>query len=125
MCLGILHNSAASLRSKVLCLSTSMKKICLVIWFTCALAFNSHAQEQTVHIAQGSSVILTAASTGAIGYIWYLDGEPINGHHDAAILASEPGTYTVLGLGRSCNSRSEERRVGKECVSTCRSRWSP
>src|SRR3546814_8749611 len=23
------------------------------------------------------------------------------------------------------NERSEERRVGKECVSTCRSRWSP
>src|SRR3546814_19186170 len=23
------------------------------------------------------------------------------------------------------NARSEERRVGKECVSTCRSRWSP
>src|SRR3546814_16489925 len=27
--------------------------------------------------------------------------------------------YSVL------NRRSEERRVGKECVSTCRSRWSP
>src|SRR3546814_2087965 len=28
---------------------------------------------------------------------------------------------------RECRigSRSEERRVGKECVSTCRSRWSP
>src|SRR3546814_15688623 len=25
----------------------------------------------------------------------------------------------------SATSRSEERRVGKECVSTCRSRWSP
>src|SRR3546814_9473614 len=24
-----------------------------------------------------------------------------------------------------CMTRSEERRVGKECVSTCRSRWSP
>src|SRR3546814_10568665 len=24
-----------------------------------------------------------------------------------------------------CGERSEERRVGKECVSTCRSRWSP
>src|SRR3546814_10713818 len=24
-----------------------------------------------------------------------------------------------------CLARSEERRVGKECVSTCRSRWSP
>src|SRR3546814_15389875 len=23
------------------------------------------------------------------------------------------------------HTRSEERRVGKECVSTCRSRWSP
>src|SRR3546814_2349534 len=28
--------------------------------------------------------------------------------------------YFKLGPGRS-----EERRVGKECVSTCRSRWSP
>src|SRR3546814_12550500 len=24
-----------------------------------------------------------------------------------------------------CEHRSEERRVGKACVSTCRSRWSP
>src|SRR3546814_7540924 len=27
--------------------------------------------------------------------------------------------------GRTRTRRSEERRVGKECVSTCRSRWSP
>src|SRR3546814_11008664 len=26
--------------------------------------------------------------------------------------------------GDFCQARSEERRVGKECVSTCRSRWS-
>src|SRR3546814_19316370 len=26
---------------------------------------------------------------------------------------------------RHASHRSEERRVGKECVSTCRSRWSP
>src|SRR3546814_1290843 len=26
---------------------------------------------------------------------------------------------------RRPDARSEERRVGKECVSTCRSRWSP
>src|SRR3546814_19131926 len=37
---------------------------------------------------------------------------------------------TFPGLGdqggtRTCGTRSEERRVGKECVSTCRSRWSP
>src|SRR3546814_75390 len=28
-------------------------------------------------------------------------------------------------LRESCVIRSEERRVGKECVSTCRTRWSP
>src|SRR3546814_18281008 len=28
-------------------------------------------------------------------------------------------------LARLSARRSEERRVGKECVSTCRSRWSP
>src|SRR3546814_15261417 len=31
---------------------------------------------------------------------------------------------TAIGLG-GAHHRSEERRVGKECVSTCRSRWSP
>src|SRR3546814_11867322 len=39
------------------------------------------------------------------------------------------GDDLALDLGRECRrrgeGRSEERRVGKECVSTCRSRWSP
>src|SRR3546814_5297762 len=30
-----------------------------------------------------------------------------------------------FGEDRQDAERSEERRVGKECVSTCRSRWSP
>src|SRR3546814_3720151 len=36
--------------------------------------------------------------------------------------AEPPGARSVPSR---CISRSEERRVGKECVSTCRSRWSP
>src|SRR3546814_17453117 len=31
----------------------------------------------------------------------------------------------TLLYANACEMRSEERRVGKECVSTCRSRWSP
>src|SRR3546814_2798994 len=31
----------------------------------------------------------------------------------------------VASTSTSVVMRSEERRVGKECVSTCRSRWSP
>src|SRR3546814_5835683 len=37
---------------------------------------------------------------------------------------SADAVYDELGLMRY-PQRSEERRVGKECVSTCRSRWSP
>src|SRR3546814_2627107 len=45
---------------------------------------------------------------------------------DAAleIIAGEPDAAT-LGQFDVIVKRSEERRVGKECVSTCRSRWSP
>ena len=39
---------------------------------------------------------------------------------DAGIVVVGAG-IVVVGAG----IRSEERRVGKECVSTCRSRWSP
>src|SRR3546814_12714096 len=36
----------------------------------------------------------------------------------------DPVTLTVPHCDPTVNLRSEERRVGKECVSTCRSRWS-
>src|SRR3546814_15156840 len=45
---------------------------------------------------------------------------------------SHPIRQKPFGLARPARAplparedRSEERRVGKECVSTCRSRWSP
>src|SRR3546814_20785065 len=37
----------------------------------------------------------------------------------------ENGVPDKPSLGPASTARSEERRVGKECVSTCRSRWSP
>src|SRR3546814_4149517 len=37
----------------------------------------------------------------------------------------DPFDPAVRTSRRTSTSRSEERRVGKECVSTCRSRWSP
>src|SRR3546814_11353342 len=40
--------------------------------------------------------------------------------------ASTPQLNSLLGVvGSLLGNRSEERRVGKECVSTCRARWSP
>src|SRR3546814_11567121 len=40
-------------------------------------------------------------------------------HHDLLDASAKPGQAPDHG------GRSEERRVGKECVSTCRSRWWP
>src|SRR3546814_10399010 len=39
--------------------------------------------------------------------------------------AGKLSSVRTLGGHRRYKQRSEERRVGKECVSTCRSRWSP
>src|SRR3546814_10943449 len=38
---------------------------------------------------------------------------------------AEREQFGRAALHRAAIIRSEERRVGKECVSTCRSRWSP
>src|SRR3546814_18772803 len=38
---------------------------------------------------------------------------------------SRASASVALSYGAHSNLRSEERRVGQECVSTCRSRWSP
>src|SRR3546814_11067625 len=40
-------------------------------------------------------------------------------------LAAELDKLATAGDTLPAGMRSEERRVGKECVSTCRSRWSP
>src|SRR3546814_7362429 len=42
-----------------------------------------------------------------------------------ATLSLLNNTSRVHKLPEPILQRSEERRVGKECVSTCRSRWSP
>src|SRR3546814_10312285 len=38
---------------------------------------------------------------------------------------ASPAAQDQISIAGRTRPRSEERRVGKECVSTCRSRWSP
>src|SRR3546814_15951300 len=42
-----------------------------------------------------------------------------------SLLAAEAVERPLQHACAQAFARSEERRVGKECVSTCRSRWSP
>src|SRR3546814_17926052 len=41
------------------------------------------------------------------------------------LIAGDPVTAIDREMKTLTSRRSAERRVGKECVSTCRSRWSP
>src|SRR3546814_4323532 len=54
----------------------------------------------------------------------------LNAPVPAEYIADGAGTGAFIdkieaGEARLIAARSEERRVGKECVSTCRSRWAP
>src|SRR3546814_14263308 len=51
---------------------------------------------------------------------------PIRSSHDViGAVTAAAAAHTGLRVGTPVVARSEERRVGKEWVSTCRSRWSP
>src|SRR3546814_17091751 len=62
---------------------------------------------------------------------WFTDGagnspDPLMREYDGGWLAaSTTGIAAVTFANQVIADRSEERRVGKECVSTCRSRRSP
>src|SRR3546814_12894854 len=57
---------------------------------------------------------------GAV-YVRFAEYTPSRSTAEFAIISRFSGTFPPLTLDFS----SEERRVGKECVSTCRSRWLP
>src|SRR5213080_5154541 len=46
-------------------------------------------------------------------------------HHDARAARGGGRGGGESGGARAHDERSEERRVGKECIAVCRSRWSP
>src|SRR3546814_3124364 len=57
--------------------------------------------------------------------VTHLQGCHPFGQPCAKRLADRRVDVETIGRRTGLTHRSEERRVGKECVSTCRSRWSP
>src|SRR3546814_5409663 len=60
-------------------------------------------------------------------YARLINDQAVGQARDAAKAIAPGAGIAVIGayLPDGVGPRSEERRVGKECVSTCRSRWSP
>src|SRR3546814_12874952 len=85
---------------------------------TCALPI-SGAETGT---NAGRSLVVGRAGTGVGKFAWR------NRCMEALVVHPHAGSAEPLLQIKQClviETRSEERRVGKECVSTCRSRWSP
>src|SRR3546814_14787843 len=70
---------------------------------------------------KGLSMILVPADAPGFSYT---PVHTVAGVHTSATYY-EDVRVPVTNLVGEPNGRSEERRVGKECVSTCRYRWSP
>src|SRR3546814_11257526 len=71
---------------------------------------------------------LADAFSSLPGSLRLVDPEPVEILlPDGRITPGENGRHLHLNVRPEAPARirSEERRVGKECVSTCRSRWSP
>src|SRR3546814_12586157 len=67
-----------------------------------------------------------AAQELAHRHFHFLAGQRVGNVGDAVeLIRHMPRTAVDAQLALDLLARSEERRVGKACVSTCRSRWSP
>src|SRR3546814_19204546 len=84
-------------------------------------------------LSSGGCVVIFTNSAmwmvAVLGIIWIF---MVGGTRKAALVPGrwQAAVESVYGfidntLSANVGPRSEERRVGKECVSTCRSRWSP
>lgn len=76
----------------------------LILLFLAASKCLMAQQGQTLRIIKGKKVTLRADATHAASFIWFKNGEPINGSHDQRIIVTDAAIYTVIALGEDCNS---------------------
>src|SRR3546814_10803466 len=72
-------------------------------------------------LKSGITVLLLGALRHYLAIVHLQHGD----RHVRAVLREQPGHSQLACNQSGPHGRSEERRVGKEGVSTCRSRWSP
>src|SRR3546814_20958221 len=93
--------------------------------------FEAEEGDLRAHILLGRNAVVLIAAKAFGGVVSDVGGERRLAHartpredHQVRIMHAADLGVDAGDTGGDAR-RSEERRVGKECVSTCRSRWSP
>src|SRR3546814_8119687 len=100
-----------------------MLLMCILCWlsFFCSFFFFKQKTAYEMRISDWSSDVCSSDLEGGYWRIVRL----VRSGLTLSIAAQRLHRRTPLPGSLMGTRRSEERRVGKECVSTCRSRWSP
>src|SRR3546814_6064312 len=87
--------------------------VLVVVFFFCFSSRRRHTRCALVTGVQTCALPISRGCARGASYSWYL-------------YSGNRTKYPMIrGRLLKAYRRSEERRVGKECVSTCRYRWSP
>src|SRR3546814_1773974 len=103
--------------------------LCIVLLFSsrrrhtrCALVTGVQTCALPIWLCASSAGSPSARCCGTALAVWDVVVVPVDGLFGVAPSARTPGCGALVPGGAIV--RSEERRVGRECVSTCSSRWS-
>src|SRR3546814_10340803 len=97
-----------------------------IIVCLCILSFFFSSRRRHTRCA-----LVTGVQTCALPIYYLCNSKAVVDFGKVDVFRGQAGHFVGLPCGCDCARdsgdvlRSEERRVGKECVSTCRSRWSP
>src|SRR3546814_11494418 len=103
---GILCNWMVSLGVVGAMISTTVSGKVIAMWMPVILFFYMGFEHSVVNMFLFPSALILGGNFSIMDYLIWNEIPVVLGN-------------LIGGI------RSEERRVGKECVSTCRSRWSP
>src|SRR3546814_14261280 len=87
--------------------------------------FRSAADYSRRSFEKATATMKSFASVKSPTEFFQLQSEFFSSTFDALASEAAKNSEAMLKLAGDVVQRSEERRVGKEGVSTCRSRWSP
>src|SRR3546814_2454296 len=97
--------------------------IVYVFFFKQKTAYEMRISDWSSDVCSSDLQVIEAGGCACIAQR-QLGFDVVEDHPHAEAFGQHPDLGADMAIADDAQ-RSEERRVGKECVSTCRSRWSP